>query len=63
MARPGGTRLVKDVTPGQTASQPHNLTDVNGTLFFTAYEPDRPYRRLWNSDGTATAPCRWWARR
>src|SRR5262249_58397786 len=43
-----GTVLVKDIFPGWQGSGPSNLTNVNGTLFFTAngYE-------LWKSDGTA----------
>src|SRR5262245_22417942 len=31
-----GTVLVKDINPGSTGSYPFFLTDVNGTLFFTA---------------------------
>src|SRR5262249_55718315 len=30
-----GTALVKDLRPGPTGSGPSNLTNVNGTLFFT----------------------------
>src|SRR5262249_13828879 len=43
-----GTVLVKDIFPGWQGSGPSNLTNVNGTLFFTAN-----MRELWKSDGTA----------
>jgi len=56
-----GTAMVKDIFPGgyysQTylqyianSSNPANLTNVNGTLFFTATGVDGT---LWQSDGTA----------
>ena len=45
-----GTKLVKDINP-LNYSNPDNLTDVNGTLFFTAddgiHGPE-----LWSSNGT-----------
>jgi ELWxxDGT repeat protein len=62
-----GTKLVKDIYPGTTtsytyyhhhkitrpnSSNPRDLTNVNGTLFFTAYEPTQGWE-LWKSDGTA----------
>jgi ELWxxDGT repeat protein len=34
-----GTVLVKDINPGVKGSMPRNFIDVNGTLFFTAYDP------------------------
>jgi uncharacterized repeat protein (TIGR01451 family) len=43
---PEGTALVKDLGPDTYGSSPTNLTDVNGTLFFTFN------RKLWKSDGT-----------
>ena len=56
-----GTVLVKDVHPGGSTgyyggyypnnSSPSGLTNVNGTLFFTA--ADATGGRLWKSDGTA----------
>ncbi|MFN0054661.1 MAG: ELWxxDGT repeat protein [Planctomycetales bacterium] len=54
---PAGTRMVKDLNPGSRYgypdnSYPSNLTDVNGTLFFTADEGGDS-RTLWTSDGTA----------
>jgi len=45
-----GTFLVKDVNP-DTTSWPNELTDVDGTLFFTAENPEHG-RLLWVSDGT-----------
>jgi ELWxxDGT repeat protein len=54
------TELVKDMTPGSSGSngeQPFmfnmgNFTNVNGTLFYTAYEKYNYY--IWKSDGTTT---------
>ncbi|NQT14083.1 MAG: hypothetical protein HQ582_15120, partial [Planctomycetes bacterium] len=57
-----GTVLVKDIVTGThtddygtypNASNPQNLTDVNGTLFFTADDGDTG-RELWKSNGTAS---------
>src|SRR5207245_1645051 len=57
-----GTSLVKDIYPGGSwgyygyyylnSSSPHNLTNVNGTLFFTARDGTNG-EELWKSDGTA----------
>jgi ELWxxDGT repeat protein len=61
-----GTTLVKDINPGTTrvfdyygnpsvfpnSSDPGNLTNVSGTLFFTAYNGTSGVE-LWKSDGTA----------
>ncbi|MBX3411490.1 MAG: hypothetical protein KF708_02140 [Pirellulales bacterium] len=47
-----GTRLVKDIMPGLASSSPSQLTNVNGTLFFTARTPNEGVE-LWKSDGTA----------
>ena len=47
-----GTVLVKDINPGSAWSYPDNLTNVNGTLFFTANDGSGT-SRLWQSDGTA----------
>jgi ELWxxDGT repeat protein len=61
-----GTKLVKDIYRGTTtgytyyhhhpftrpnSSLPRDLTNVNGTLFFAAYEPTHGWE-LWKSDGT-----------
>ena len=48
-----GTRLVKDVLPGNltNGSGPGALTNVAGTLFFIATDP--PHSMLWRSDGSA----------
>src|SRR5262249_25472623 len=44
--------LVKDLSPGANSPAPGGLTNVNGMLFFMAY--DRPHGyELWKSDGTA----------
>src|SRR5207244_6758749 len=40
------------VKPGTAESHPENLTNVNGTLFFSAYDPAHGFE-LWKSDGTA----------
>ena len=47
-----GTVLVKDINPGSASSEPSNLTNVNGTLFFTADDGAHGIE-LWKSDGTA----------
>ncbi len=56
-----GTVLVKDIFSGTHTdnsttdpndSAPEGLIDVDGTLFFTAYD-DTAGRELWKSDGTA----------
>ncbi len=56
-----GTTLVKDIYPGNSgsgypspypnSSNPSNLTNVNGTLFFTANDGING-KELWKSDGT-----------
>jgi ELWxxDGT repeat protein len=43
--------VVKDINPGATDSLPGALTNVNGTLFFTA-DDGLHGRELWKSDGT-----------
>jgi ELWxxDGT repeat protein len=49
-----GTTLVKDINPDQTIiDRPQELTDVNGTLFFTTYQNGYYNRELFKSDGTA----------
>ncbi len=42
---------VKDIYPGTKGSNPLDLTDVNGTLYFSAFSPDSGLE-LWRSDGT-----------
>lgn len=52
-----GTVLVKDIVPGantsggNAGSDPHSLTNVNGTLYFVANDPIHG-GELWRSDGT-----------
>ena len=46
-----GTNLVKDINPGENGSNPQNLTNVNGQLFFTADDGVHG-SELWKSDGT-----------
>lgn len=56
---PEGTVLVKDIRPEERVngvatnfgSEPKNLIDVDGTLFFTADDGENG-RELWKSDGT-----------
>src|SRR5262249_30319940 len=48
---PGGTVLVKDISPGSGGSSPMWLTNVSGTLFFTT-DDVMSGRELWRSDGT-----------
>jgi uncharacterized repeat protein (TIGR01451 family) len=52
----GGTFLVQDITLGQENSDIQNLTNVNGTLFFTNADVPDPTQAtlnydLWRSDG------------
>lgn len=53
-----GTVQVKDIHPGDVAAaNPNNLVDVNGTLFFAAFDggqcvPGQHGSELWKSDGT-----------
>ena len=58
----GGTRLVKDLTPGRGDSLPYNLTAVGRTLLFFRFIPgtlDAPGRtELWRSDGTEAGTVR-----
>ena len=54
-----GTVLVKDIFPGYNiqdnyaySSDPRNLTNINGTLFFSARDQSNSNFELWKSDGT-----------
>jgi ELWxxDGT repeat protein len=47
-----GTVLVKEINPGSASAAPYQLTNVNGTLYFTATDGASGYE-LWKSDGTA----------
>jgi ELWxxDGT repeat protein len=49
---PGGTQLVRDISPGAGSSQPRSLTVAGGKLFFIADDGVHG-RELWVSDGTA----------
>jgi ELWxxDGT repeat protein len=53
----GVTKLVKDINPGLSGSNPENLTVMDGTLFFTAYDDVNGYQ-LWKSNGTAAGTVR-----
>jgi len=44
--------LFKDINPGSGSSSPYNLTNINGTLYFTADDGTNGYE-LWKSDGTS----------
>src|SRR5207237_6005517 len=48
---PAGTALVKDIFPGAGGSVPTRLTNVNGTLYFSANDQAGP-ARTFRSDGT-----------
>src|SRR5262245_8549580 len=48
-------QLVKDINLVGESSRLENLTDVNGTLFFTATDGTTGFE-LWKSDGTAAGP-------
>jgi ELWxxDGT repeat protein len=45
------TAMVKDILSGTSASNPINLTDVDGTLYFSLYGVS--HSELWKSDGTS----------
>lgn len=47
----GGTYMLKDINPGGGNSEVANIIDINGKLFFRAYD-DTYALRLWKSDGT-----------
>jgi ELWxxDGT repeat protein len=47
-----GTQIVSDVYAGSRSSFPEPMVNVNGTLFFSAY--DGTSTQLWKTDGTAT---------
>jgi ELWxxDGT repeat protein len=47
----GRARLVKDIKPGGASSSPHRLTNVDGSLYFTADDGVHG-DELWRSDGT-----------
>jgi ELWxxDGT repeat protein len=52
-----GTEMVKDIFPGRHGSYPNgswprDLTELDGTLYFTAAEADHG-REVWSTDGTA----------
>lgn len=59
-----GTQLVKEIQLGPLGSFPSELTNVNGTLFFSAHSGAMRNRRrsrakeLWKSDGTAAGTVR-----
>ncbi len=46
-----GTVMVADIDPGTSGSDPGELTDVGGTLYFAADDGTNG-RELWTSDGT-----------
>lgn len=44
-------QMVMDINVGEQSSNPDNLVDVNGVLYFSAYTINEGYE-LWKSDGT-----------
>ncbi|MFN6496323.1 MAG: ELWxxDGT repeat protein, partial [Nostoc sp. DedQUE01] len=46
-----GTIRVKDIVSGIGSSNPQNLTNVNGILYFSASDSSGG-KELWKSDGT-----------
>ncbi len=55
-----GTELVVDLDPGSFNGFPDNLSVVNGSLYFTAFN-NLQYRgsQVWRSDGTRQARFSW----
>ncbi len=52
-----GTVQVRNINYGDYSGSPQNLTNVGGTLFFSAFDDEHPYyaaqnNELWKSDGT-----------
>ena len=47
-----GTTMVKDINSGSNSSNPAELTLVNNTLYFTAYDSTTSATELFQSDGT-----------
>jgi ELWxxDGT repeat protein len=50
---PGGTVRVKDIWPGTDGSNPQELTNVNGIVYFTANN-GKNGRELWKTNGSAS---------
>ena len=52
-----GTVMVKDINSGslgQATSNPNHLTEMGGTLYFSAMDTSNNGHQLWKSDGTAS---------
>lgn len=47
-----GTRLLRDIVPGQASSRPERFVEFQGQVFFTATD-DTHGRELWRTDGTS----------
>jgi ELWxxDGT repeat protein len=48
---PGGTLLLRDISPGLSSSEPAGYTEAAGQLFFSATDGAHGYE-LWRTDGT-----------
>ncbi|MEI6410028.1 MAG: ELWxxDGT repeat protein [Bacteroidota bacterium] len=49
-----GTFIVKDIRPGADGSEPKELTDVNNTLFFVAFDEQNNWQ-LWRTGGAVSS--------
>ena len=49
-----GTKMVKDIIPGEAGSAPSTIVSMKGNIYFIAYTPEEG-NRIWKSDGTSAA--------
>ncbi len=53
---PGGTRRLREITPGPFGSGPHGFVSLDGAVYFWANDPTGT--ALWRSDGTTAGTIR-----